>query len=186
MLHSIGKHPATEPAGREPLDLLLSCHARLRHFSELSLALATHAGLDDSQVVDAAHRLLRYFRVALPLHEADEEETIAPALAALVGPVEIDATERMRDQHRLLHDMLAELFPCWETAEGEPRAFDPRAASPHALRLSALLDVHLEMEESIIFPTLRRLGTPERERLFDEMRGRRSIEVRREMQQIMR
>lgn len=167
------------PATEEPVDLLLACHARLRHFSELSLALATRTDIDDAQIRDASHRLLRYFRVALPLHEADEEETLAPALAAVMAPSH--ATDQMRDQHALLHDVLAELFPLWEHAEREPGSIDREALAPCARKLAAILDVHLALEETTIFPMVKTIPEAERKRLYAEMRGRRTAEVMTEM-----
>ena len=184
MLHSIRTRPDLPPASDEPSELLLSCHGRLRHFSELSLALAERRDLEEALVADAGHRLLRYFRVALPLHEADEEQSIGPALAGLAAPAELDALEQMRDQHHLLHDVLAELFPLWETAESEPGAVRRQLMMPHALRLATVLDVHLHLEETILFPRIAEIDAAERKRLMGEMRGRRSPDVVREMQKI--
>jgi len=164
--------------------MLVTCHARLRHFSELALALATRKDLENAQIVDASHRLLRYFRVALPLHEADEEQSLKPALVALATPEQRDAMEAMCDQHGLLHDVLAELFPKWETMEAEPGKIDGAVTAPQARRLAAVLDVHLALEESTIFPMTKHLLDAERKRLFGEMRGRRSTEVMTEMKRI--
>src|SRR6185503_8552211 len=124
MLHTIRTRPDQAPSTDEPTELLLACHGRLRHFSELSHALASRQDLEDPLVVDAARRLSRYFRLALPLHEADEERTLAPVLLERATPEQADAMESMRDQHGLLHDVLAELFPLWERAEAEPGALD--------------------------------------------------------------
>jgi hemerythrin-like domain-containing protein len=157
----------------------------LRHFSALSLALATRADIDEEQIRDASHRLLRYFRVALPLHEADEEETLAPALAAVMTPEQAGAVEAMRDQHGLLHDVLAELFPHWERAQRAPASIDRAAIAPHARRLAAILDVHLALEETVIFPIASAIPEPERKRLWAQMRGRRSPEVMTEMMTIV-
>ena len=185
MLHTIRTSRHVPPATEEPVDLLLACHAKLRHFSELSLALATRGDIDDDQIRDAGHRLLRYFSVALPLHEADEEETLAPALADVMTPHQAEAIEHMCDQHRLLHDALAELFPCWERAEREPSTIDRAAMLPHARKLAAILDVHLALEELVIFPIVQVIPEPERRRLFIEMRARRSDEVMTEMKTIV-
>ena len=164
--------------------MLVTCHARLRHFSELALALATRRDLETAQIVDASHRLLRYFKVALPLHEADEEQSLMPALAAIATPAQREAIDQMCDQHGLLHDVLAELFPKWETMEAAPREIDGAVSAPEARRLAAILDVHLALEESTIFPIAKQLPDAERKRLFAEMRGRRSAEIMTEMKRI--
>jgi len=185
MLHTIRTSGHAPPATEEPIDLLLACHAKLRHFSELSLALATRGDIDDEQIRDAGHRLFRYFTVALPLHEADEEETLAPALADEATTEQADAIEHMRDQHRLIHDALAELLPQWERVSRTPSAIDRAAMLPHARKLAAILDVHLALEELVIFPMAQALPEAERRRLFMEMRGRRSTEVMTEMKTIV-
>ncbi len=184
MLHSIRTTRELPPETQEPLDLLVACHAKLRHFSALALALATRKDLEPEQIVDASHRLLRYFKVALPLHEADEEESLAPALLAVATPAELATIEQMCDQHELLHDVLDELFPFWEQLEREPKSIEGSDTAPQARRLATVLDVHLELEESTIFPISKQLPDAERKRLFAEMRGRRSPEVMTEMKRI--
>jgi hemerythrin-like domain-containing protein len=184
MLHTIRTSRHLPPPTEDPIDLLLSCHGRLRHFSELSLALATRLDIDDEQLRDACHRLLRYFRVALPLHEADEEETLAPALA-MASSEQSGAIAAMRDQHHLLHEVLEALFPLWEAALRSPDAIDRAAIAPHARRLAAILDVHLALEETVIFPLAKAIPEAERRRLWVEMRARRTADVMTEMRTIV-
>jgi len=165
MLISIRTSPRETPSD-EPADFLLACHARLRHFSATAIALATRSDLDEEQIDDACDELVRYFRVALPLHEADEEVTLAPSLEPLVAAA--DVLEKMRRQHVVIHETLDVLLPLWEARE-------QRASEPAARRLAALLDEHLALEESELFPCIARLSSPERKRLFFEMRGRRAF-----------
>lgn len=184
MLHTIRTGPDPHGGHREPTNLLLACHARLRNFSQLSLALVTRSDLQPDQVVDATHRLLRYFHVALPLHEADEEQTIAPAIAPFSSAVHVEAVDRMRSDHQTIHGVLDALFPMWDRAERDPGALDARGLEPHARRLAATLDVHLALEESTIFPLIGKIEEAPRKRMFDEMRGRRTPEVFAEMKVI--
>jgi len=164
--------------------MLLTCHQRLRHFSELGLAVASRP-IDEALVVDACRRLRRHFLVALPLHESDEEQTLAPALGKVARPIEAEALAQMRDQHVLLHEILAELLPMWESAERDARSLDRAALLVHARRLTAVLDVHLELEETMIFPMLTWVEGSERKRLLAEMRVRRTPDVMNEMAKIM-
>lgn len=184
MLHTIRTQRDLPAATEEPVDMLVTCHARLRHFSELALALATRKDLETAQIMDASHRLIRYFEVALPLHEADEEQSLKPALLAIATPEQRDAMEQMCDQHGLLHDVLAELLPKWKMMEAEPEKTDGAVMAPEARRLAAILDVHLALEEATIFPVAKQLPEAERKRLFTEMRGRRSAEIMTEMKRI--
>jgi len=166
MLHSI--RTTREPLAQsdEPLDLLVACHVRLRHFSALALALATREDLDAQQIADGCERVLKYFEVALPLHEADEEESVTKAVRAIATAAEIAALEQMRNQHELLHDVLAELFPRW-------RKMEPSGTEAHARRLASVLEMHLDLEEKTIFPMLARLPDAERKRVASEFRARR-------------
>ena len=165
MLHSIRTKPRAAPS-HEPVDMLLDCHARLRHFSAMASALATRTDLDEKQIEDACTELVRYFEVALPLHEADEERTLAPALEPLAADAE--ALERMRSQHAAIHETLDALIPLWKSRRREETAGGAR-------ELAALLEDHLALEESVIFPLVAKLAAAERERLGAEMRARRAF-----------
>jgi hypothetical protein len=165
MLVSIRKSPRETPTD-EPADLLLACHARLRHFSATAVALATRSDLDEKQIDDASNELVRYFRVALPLHEADEEVTLAPHLEPLVEAAA--ALETMHRQHVAIHAKLDVLLPLWEA-----RKRHESTAAAH--ELASLLDDHLALEESRIFPCIAKLPAPTRKHLFEEMRSRRTL-----------
>ncbi len=183
MLHSIRTGPLPAPS-HEPIDLLLSCHAKLRHFSELSLALATRADLGREEAADASVRLLRYFRIALPLHEADEEQSIGPALLATPARSLVeDALGTMAAQHQQLHEILEALMPAWEQVEAEPGAERPALADARAL--ATLLDLHLGLEEQTIFPSILGIDPAKRKLLYVEMRGRRTPEVMETMQKVV-
>ena len=152
--------------------MLLVCHDQLRHFAELALAVSTRRDLDAPQIRDATRRLVRYFRVTLPVHEADEEQTLSPALTAIATSEQRAAIDRMHDQHALLHDVLGDLFPHWVELARDVKG-DASVTAPFARRLVAVLDVHLGLEESTIFPMITSLSDAERRRLFGDMRRRR-------------
>jgi len=183
MLHSIRTGPLAAPSN-EPIDLLLSCHGKLRHFSALSLALATRTDLAREEAADASVRLLRYFRIALPLHEADEETSIGPALLATPARSLVDeALGTMAAQHEQLHEILASLMPAWERVEAEPGAGRPALADARAL--ATLLDLHLGLEEQTIFPSILGIDPAKRRLLYVEMRGRRTPEIMETMQKVV-
>ncbi len=191
MLHTIRTGPLGPPA-EEPLELLLACHVRLRSFSALSLALATRTDLPPAEMADAAQRLLRYFQVALPLHEADEEDSLAPALLATSAGSRVqDALGTMAAQHEQLHEILDALIPAWEgIAAAASEANAPRAvgvpAQSEARGLSNLIELHLDLEEKLVFPAITLIEPAARKRLFAEIRGRRTPEVMATMQQVLR
>src|SRR5262245_25640445 len=68
------------------VDRLLECHERIRNFCALACRLAE--GPPSEQAREAAAQLVRYFTVALPLHVADEEESIRPRLTTVAADVD--------------------------------------------------------------------------------------------------
>src|SRR5947208_1968652 len=102
MLHSIGRAPLESAS--EPLELLLKCHERIRDFVGIALRLAGSPEAPASEIISAATSLRRYFSVALPLHEEDEEQSIAPRLIESPARYEVDeALEEMASQHTAAH-----------------------------------------------------------------------------------
>jgi len=69
---------ASEP--EDAISLLLGCHQRIRHFTQVAFRLAQNPNAPAPDRADAARSVLRYFQIALPLHEADENESIYPRL----------------------------------------------------------------------------------------------------------
>ena len=80
MLIGPGKHAAPGDA----VDLLLECHARIRHFLALARRLGEARGESPTALSDTAAQVHRYFTLALPLHAQDEEEVILPAVRRLL------------------------------------------------------------------------------------------------------
>jgi iron-sulfur cluster repair protein YtfE (RIC family) len=149
------------PGGETPGTLLLDCHARIRHFAELAVRLA-EVDAPEAEIRDAAARVHRYFTVALPLHVADEELSIAPRLRRFV-PDALDAMER---EHRAHTELLQRLIPAWV----EPRR--PDDLLDDSRLLASELNKHLEAEERLIIPALTHLGA-ESHAVVAEMRDRR-------------
>ena len=60
--------------GRDVVDLLLECHARIRRFLGMARHLADAEAVADREASEAAAAIGRYFEVALPLHTTDEDD----------------------------------------------------------------------------------------------------------------
>ncbi len=171
MLIGPGKHAAPGDA----VDLLLECHARIRHFLALARRLGEARGESPEALAEAAGQVHRYFTLALPLHARDEEESIAPRLkgrdAAL--DAELDAMAREHREHqRPLGTLVA---ACAEVA-GDPGRLAEVAGI--LLRATAELEAqfaeHLAREEEVILPAVRRLLDAATDAsVVSEMRGRR-------------
>ncbi len=166
----------TSPVPEGPAELLLGCHQRIRHFTELAVRVASPEPASDADVAAAARRVHRYHSVALPLHQADEEISIAPRLEPLVGPEIRDALAGMRREHVELDETIAALLPLWERLAAEPglrrRLADRMTAA--VTRMQGLWARHLSLEEDLIFPAVERaLDAAQLAAIADEMRARR-------------
>ena len=163
----------------EPTDLLLACHERIRSYCVVACRLADGGASPSGEIVEAAASLLRYFEVALPLHEADEEQSVAPRLLASVAAGDVTgALSQMASQHLEIHGILADLRPLWGRLASEPAALSMFAEGlrDHAAALRALFERHLLLEESVIFPAIQRaLSANVRSSILREFVERRSV-----------
>lgn len=178
MLHAIRRKGSSDRA-HGPAEMLLECHERMRRLLAIAARLARAMHAPASEVAEAAASLHRYFEQALPLHEQDEELSVAPRLLALEGTGALSAAlSAMAAHHTRTHAILAELLPLWERVGRAPRALDELHASldAHTLALSSLLGEHLSMEEVNIFPMIDRLPEGTRAQIVIEMRRRRGHE----------
>lgn len=168
-------HLGTKKTPEDVVDLLLDCHTRIRSFSRLALRIAEAEGAPAEEVVQAAARVRRYFSVALPFHVADEEESILPRLMGKDAAVDA-ALRRMEDEHEGHVEPLRRLLAIAAALVEDPGALETHRAElgKVAGALVADFDRHLESEEAVVFPAVRRLLDPEElEAVFDEVRQRR-------------
>jgi iron-sulfur cluster repair protein YtfE (RIC family) len=175
MLNQISPLPS-QPKSEDAVDLLIGCHQRIRHFTGVAIKLAHAQGAESEEVVQAAAGAHRYYTVSLPLHEADEEETVRPRLNALDDERLRHALLAMTDQHQAIDELLERLLPLLVMVQNNPRTID--AAGPEMCSITKALDemfrAHLQLEEEVIFPAIRS-GLPEgvRGEMFREMQNRR-------------
>lgn len=154
------------------VDALEACHQRIRSFLELGARVGQ--GGEPDQVSEACRRIERYFREAMPLHVTDEEESVLPRLRG--RDPEVDrALASMHEQHGAHEAALAELTGAAAALAGEPAAAALLARMAAATgALAAALIPHLELEEALILPAMRRLLAPgELADIAAELRSRR-------------
>jgi iron-sulfur cluster repair protein YtfE (RIC family) len=171
-------HPRSLAQVSDPVELLLACHGRIREFGALAVRLAASAGAPAALVADAAAEVHRYHAVGLPLHQADEDESIRPRLeAAGAGPEVMAALEVMSAQHGAIDALLEELCPLWREVRDEPSRL-PELSGRLASATSALMahwDVHLPPEEALVFPAIVRvLSEDARAAILGEIKARRA------------
>ena len=166
----------SQPKSQDAVDLLIGCHQRIRHFTGVAIRLAHAQGAEADEVVQAASGAHRYYTISLPLHEADEEETVRPRLNALDDQKLRHALLAMTDQHQAIDDLLERLLPLLVMVQNNPQTI--HAAGSEMCGISQALDemfrAHLQLEEEVIFPAIRS-GLPEgvRGEMLREMQGRR-------------
>jgi iron-sulfur cluster repair protein YtfE (RIC family) len=148
--------------GESLLDLLAGCHQRIRHFSALARTVAASPDAPDAPAAAAAVR--RYFADALPLHEADEEQSVAPRLLGRDPTVDA-ALATMAAQHAAHAILVADLLAACAT---------PHTLAAPAAALESAMATHLAAEEALIFPAVLALPAPVQAAIIAELRARRT------------
>jgi hemerythrin-like domain-containing protein len=174
MLNQI--HPATSAGKPGALELLTACHDRIRHFTSVVRKLAHSEGAPLREISDAANSAFRYFTVALPLHEADEEDSLRPRLLEHSTPEVHAALEAMTHQHQAIDDLIERLTLILVLLSNNP-AMLPETHGELCTLSTALAEVfegHLNLEEKAIFPSVAMtLSQSAQDALLREMQGRR-------------
>lgn len=165
-------------APKSPLEMLQGCHARIRHFVQLSRTLAHAEGVPAEEVSQAAMAVFRYFSEALPQHEADEDQSLAPHFhrALPENDLVLEAVETMFDQHRVIDEIIAELLLLCASLGRHPERLQSMAQRLDQVTeaLSTIFLTHMHLEESVIFPAIEGRLTPEQiAEISSEMQQRR-------------
>jgi iron-sulfur cluster repair protein YtfE (RIC family) len=168
LLTRIGKR---SPTGQNVVDRLLDCHQRIRSFCALALRLA--GGAPPEQARDAAQQLVRYFTIGLPLHVADEDESIRPRLAPVARDDVETALATMSREHRQIEELVDELVRRWRALAETATPAACAATALGARSLDEHMRVHLAAEETIVFPALARLSLAQSDAILAEMQARR-------------
>jgi iron-sulfur cluster repair protein YtfE (RIC family) len=166
MLVSLGRKSPSEPSLQ---DRLLDCHARIRRFCALARRLAE--GAAPKEAAETAAALDRYFSIALPLHIADEEESLAPRLMRLGDATLTAFLDAMVAEHVEADAQLAELTARWREIAVEPKAVGCQATSSAAQWLALHLERHLVAEEQHVFPSLTLLPPAQIAAIVAELRA---------------
>jgi iron-sulfur cluster repair protein YtfE (RIC family) len=172
MLVKIG--PSNESS--DIVDLLVACHDRIRFFIDLAGRLAETTDASPEEVREAAARVVRYFSESLPLHIADEEESILPRLVGRESM--LDRTlETMREEHDAHEPQTERLLAICRRVQNAPGELPQVRAELRGIAslLAADFKTHLAQEEAIIVPAIKRfLSDDDRQAMAQELRARRS------------
>jgi iron-sulfur cluster repair protein YtfE (RIC family) len=175
MLNQISPLPS-QPKSEDAVDLLTGCHQRIRHFTGVATKLAHAQGALPDEIRQAAAGAHRYYTISLPLHEADEEQTVRPRLDSIGDEKLHHALLAMTDQHMAIDDLLERLLPLLLMVQNNPQTI--HSAGPEMCSITHALDemfsAHLQLEEEVIFPAIRSaLSAAAQLEMLREMQGRR-------------
>jgi iron-sulfur cluster repair protein YtfE (RIC family) len=151
------------PAPSGPLEMLRACHARIRHFVQLSRTLAEASGVPRREIATAAAAVFSCFSHAVPRHEADENESLFPRLQAALPPGALvrEAVETMVEQHQAIDELAAELLSLCDSLRRHPELLPSLARRLQNVTsaLDQIFAAHFQLEETVIFPALQQLLT---------------------------
>jgi hemerythrin-like domain-containing protein len=176
MLNQISPAQTSAKAENGAVELLVGCHQRIRHFTGVAVQLAHAQGATEDEIRSAAEAVYRYYSVSLPLHEADEEDSLRPRLDKILDDRVHHALAAMHDQHMAIDDLLERLLPLLRMVGNNPAVIADAGAEMCSITkaLSEIFAAHLQMEEEVIFPAIdKSLTESERGELPREMQARR-------------
>ena len=176
MLNQITAPRAANHPSEDALQLLTACHARIRHFSTAAVKLAHAQAASAEDIRMSAAGVYRYLSVSLPLHEADEEDTVRPRLDAVADDHVRQALIAMHDQHQAIDELVERLLPLLLMVERNPDLIHDAGAEMCTITkaLQEIFEAHLRLEEDTIFPAIQSLlPEAERQAMLAEMQKRR-------------
>jgi iron-sulfur cluster repair protein YtfE (RIC family) len=175
MTSKSGPVPPGEALG--PVEALLVGHDRIRHFTTVALRLARSAQASPRLITDSASALRRYFGVAFPIHERNEEDCVIPRILEMQPGRAIEhALSRMAGDHRAIEDTLVTLDGLWARVLARPADLSTLGEALHARcrELASLMESHLQLEEEVVFPAVQTLPERTRKAILTEFGEQRS------------
>ncbi len=153
----------------------MDCHHRLRKVTALAVALGQGPAAPAEAVRDVAAKLHKYFAVALPLHEEDEDRSLFPRLLE-AAPELAPTIALLRVDHHRQGPPVAALVALCVQVQGQPQLASQLggALAAAAEAVLASWQDHLAIEEREVFPAARRLSSAARTAIAEEMRARRT------------
>jgi hemerythrin-like domain-containing protein len=158
----------TAPSFEHPLSVLKHCHGRIKKqlatLSKLGSYLEKHGA--DAEAQAAAQAVLRYFRIAAPLHHEDEEINLLPVLEELCQQLSqqhhasqfAEWQQTILFQHQRMHELWLTLAKQLDSIQaGITPAWDNDAVQTFI----HLYTEHISLEESCILPLAERLFSTE-------------------------
>jgi len=176
MLNQITPPRSPNQPPEDAIQLLTACHVRIRHFSAAAVKLAHAQAAPADDIRMSAAGVYRYLSVSLPLHEADEEDTVRPRLDAVADDHVRHALIAMHDQHQAIDELVERLLPLLLMVERNPDTIHDAGTEMCSITkaLQEIFEAHLKLEEDAIFPAIELLlPDDQRQAMLLEMQKRR-------------
>ncbi len=156
----------------DPMALLRACHEKVVRFTSLAQRLQAHVRQQgaDGQAREAAQAVLRYFTLAAPLHHADEDDDLFPALRGLNQANLTARIDALQAEHDALGQRWAKVCPWLEAiAAGQ----SPVGIEPDVDGFATRYREHAHAEEAEVYPHAAALSSATLRALADAMEARR-------------
>lgn len=153
---------------------LAACHDRIRRFAALAARVAVEPA-DAAARAEAAAAVIRYFTVALPLHAADEDDSLAPRLRGHADALDAALATMTADHadHGAVIEPVVALCRQLAAAPTDHAAVAPALGSA-AAAMTAAFAAHLALEEAVVFPAVAALPAAVQREIRAEMLARRA------------
>ncbi|MCP3852236.1 MAG: hemerythrin domain-containing protein [Gammaproteobacteria bacterium] len=140
----------------QPIELLLSCHEKILHFSssllKLSHALKENGWSDELKT--SSDKIRKYFNIAGPEHHLDEENHLFPAIIALDPEFKKpESASILKLLHRLIQEHV-ESDLLWETLDQmlDEQSEDFDLLEELSQEFESSMHEHAKVENEEIFP----------------------------------
>lgn len=147
-----------------PLDIIESCHGRIRRQLALLRKLAAHVRFKgtDAEARDVAAFLLGFFETTASNHHDDEEDDLFPAIEHFAPALELNAVRallfQLRGDHKKFEGRWSEMRPRLAAmAEGREGGLTEELAA----RFEEGYGQHMDFEERNLLPLARRVLPPD-------------------------
>ena len=151
---------------------LAACHERIRRFAAMAEAVASRPEAPANERAEAAAGVVRYFTIALPLHAADEDDSVRPRLRG------VDAVlAELAAEHHAHDALIAPVVAACREIVAAPATARPDFAAA-AAALTAAMATHLAREEAVVFPAIAALPPAVQAEIRAEMLARRDPDRR--------
>ncbi|MDK2125665.1 hemerythrin domain-containing protein [Parachitinimonas caeni] len=163
---------ANLPSPDDPIAMLVACHDKVRRFSALVARIGDHVLQKgcDAEAQQAATSVLRYFDVAAPLHHADEEIDLFPALRGLRDSQLNYELDRIEYEHLPLAGLWRDVGHWLSLVQQGSPAEVP---SSLLLTFATAYPEHARQEEERLYPHATRLPAPTLAKIGQAMASRR-------------